>query len=560
MSAPLVLARELRYAYPSAPEREVVSRVNLAVGRGDRLGIVGENGAGKSTLLGLLAGRLTPTRGEVIRRGTLAVVEQELDDDGVATIGDLLTSTLASAREASERLERLAQAGSLEGGDQRRLADAVERYEALAAWDTDRVLDEALTRFGAPRDPALPLAHLSVGERYRVRLACRLAQGSDLLLLDEPTNHLDASGLDHLTQRLRRWEGALVVVTHDRELLDDLATAILDLDPSVDGVPVRYGAGAGDGGTRAGRTFDYAAYRAAKDAALARWRARYRREQERLAQLFAERDRAYENLSDEWRPPKGSQKHRRGTRARQHVKNADRQHERLRTRAVDVPPPPPELTLPLLSSWPGGGPRSSVGACGGVGAGGPVAISFDGAQVPRRLERPGLSLDVRAGGRLLVVGPNGSGKSTLLGLLAKSVRDGLRLGVLAQEPDFGSRERATVAHLATSRVLAALRDGLVEESELVPLAATGLVDPDDLDRPVAELSVGRRRRLDLALALVAAPHVLVLDEPTNHLAVDTMDALTTWLNLTRACVVVATHDRRMRTDLASWRTLDLTGE
>lgn len=432
----LLIAREVGYSYPSSPLVPVVERVSLALASGDRLGVVGENGVGKSTLLRLLAGELTPTQGEVVGSGSIAVVHQELGVD---------------------------------------------------------------------------VGSGSVGERYRERLVRALATEAEVLLLDEPTNHLDLPALRHLTGRLRDYPGGVVVVTHDRELLDAVATGVLDLDPTMDGVPARYRA-------RRGRPFAYADYRHGKDAALARWRARYRREQERLAQLFDQRDYAYEHLSDEWRPPKGSQRHRRGTRARQHVKAADRAHERLERDGVDVPPPPPELALPPLPP-PGSAP----------------------------------------GERRLIVGPNGSGKSTLLRKVRDGVAPGVRVGYLPQEPEFTGQTRQAAQEIATARVLAALEDGGLEPDLVVPLTATGLVADQDLERPVSELSVGRRRRLDLAMALMTAPQVLLLDEPTNHLSVDLMDALTQWLREVDAQVVVATHDRRMRADLegAGWSVQDL---
>ncbi|ROR97654.1 macrolide transport system ATP-binding/permease protein [Salana multivorans] len=558
--AGLLAARDVAFSYPGAPPQAppVLADVGLRVRAGDRLGVVGENGSGKSTLLGLLAGTLDPTAGTVTRRGGLALVEQELSHAPDETVGDLAAASLARVREATAELERVLAAA--DGTDTRRLAEALERYEALAAWDADRLLEEALTRLGAPREADRPLAHLSVGERYRVRLACRLAEGTELLLLDEPTNHLDSSAVAYLTARLRAWPGGVVVVTHDRALLDDVATAVLDLDPTVDGRVAVYGARRRRSG-EGPRVFSYADYRHAKDAALARWRSRYRREQERLRELWEQRDYAYEHLSDEWRPPKGSQKHRRGTRARQHVKAADRAHAALEAAAVAVPPPPPELLLPVLPSVVGPADDRPVDDAADATVVAAPLLALRGAVVPGRLDRPDLGVELGPGGRLLVVGPNGSGKSTLLRLLAEAGSPGVRVGVLAQEPDFGPAEGLTGEELATRRILAAVEAGVVDPDRLVPLTATGLVAPDQLDRPVGELSTGQRRRLDLALALMLAPHVLVLDEPTNHLAVDLMDALTEWLTGTPAAVVVATHDRRMRADLgpdgAAWPTLDL---
>ncbi|MFD6179084.1 MULTISPECIES: ABC-F family ATP-binding cassette domain-containing protein [unclassified Isoptericola] len=552
-------ATDLAFAYPGRP---VLDGVNLRVSDGTRLGVVGENGSGKSTLLHLLAGDLRPSRGGVRRRGSVALVEQELAASSGETVGDLVRGTLAGLRALAAEIEKEAAGFDHETGDLRRLSGLLARAEHLAAWDADRRVDVALTRLGAVRDLERRLDTLSVGQRYRVRLACRLAERADLLLLDEPTNHLDDSAIEFLTGELVAWQGGVVVVTHDRELLDDAATAILDLDPSMDGKPVLYGQPG------------YLAYRFAKNQALHRWRQRYRAEQER-ARVLAERlDASYEGLSDEWRPEKGSQKHRRATRARIHVKAADRLVQQLEAEAVEVPVPPARLAFPDLPSmspgWDPGDPLVEVRS--------PRVLADDGGV---RLDLPGTRVAVPPSGRLLVVGPNGAGKSTLLAALAgrvalargtRTVTPGARLGVVAQETALAGAGAApaqapgaegeeagppTGFDAYAAEALELLDRGELDPEHVVPVAALGLLGEEDLERPLAELSAGQRRRFELARALLHAPHLLLLDEPTNHLSVDLVDELTRALIATPAAVVVATHDRRMRADLADWPVLDL---
>lgn len=533
-----LVADGLTFGYPGRP---VLDGVGVSASAGDRVGVVGENGAGKTTLLRLLAGDLEPTSGEVRRSGSVSVVQQELDVPAGSTIGDLVRRTASHVRAAAARLDEVVGGFDHESGDLAALADAIAAVDRLAAWDVDRRVDEALTRFGAPRDPARRLDSLSVGEAYRARLACHVAERADVLLLDEPTNHLDVGGIDYLTAQLQQWPGVVVIVTHDRRLLDDVMTAILDLDPSMDGRPVLYGA------TR------YATYRFAKDQALRRWRARYAQERKRAARLAQRLDESYEGLSDEWRPPKGSQKHRRGTRARIHVKAADRLVQKLEAEAVEVPVPPPALAFPDLPSIPADY------------AGGPL-LELRAPRVAGRLDLPGVRVDLPPAGRLLVTGANGAGKSTLLGALAgrtpldrghRSVARGVRLGVLVQDDDSPARLRTTGFEAAARRALDLLEVGALDPAHVLPVAALGLLEEEDLDRPLGELSVGQRRRFELAAALVAAPHVLLLDEPTNHLSIALVDELTEALRLTSAAVVVATHDRAMRADLADWPTLEL---
>jgi len=553
-----LIADDVAFSYPGRP---VLEHVSARVSAGVRLGVVGENGSGKSTLLHVLAGTLAPSSGTVRRQGTLTVVEQELEVTPGLTVGDLVAESLGVVREVAAELDAAILAideamasGELTQRDFEPYAALLARAEHLAAWDVDRRVDVALTRLGAHRDLDRRLDTLSVGERYRVRLACRLAERADLLLLDEPTNHLDDLAIAFLTDQLRRWNGGVVLVTHDREMLDDVVTAMLDLDPSMDGRPVLYGVPG------------YWPYRLAKDAALARWRQRYNAERKRAAALAARLDESYEGLSDEWRPEKGSQKNRRATRARIHVKAADRLVQRLEAQAVDVPVPPVPLHFPDLPVLP----RGADGSVPLVELKGPRVRGDDGAV---RLDLRGARVTLPPSGRLLVTGPNGAGKSTLLKAIAgglpldggvRSVLPGVRFGVVTQDDsDRDDDARDALARGATGfdecarEAIALMSRGELDPEQVVAVAFLGLLSADDLDRPLADLSTGQRRRFELARSLVAAPHVLIVDEPTNHLSIDLVDQLTQALVKTSAAVVVATHDRRMRRDLADWPALEL---
>ena len=545
-----LVAQDLAFAYPG---RDVLAGVSVTVNDGTRLGVVGENGSGKSTFLHLLAGDLQPRSGAVRRQGTVALVEQELHPTPGQTVGDVVAGTLDGLRAAAAELEAAAAAFDHGSGDLAVLERTLSLAEHLAVWDADRRVEVALTRLGAPRDPDRRLDQLSVGERFRVRLACRLAERSDLLLLDEPTNHLDDSAIEFLTGELVAWRGGVVLVTHDRELLDDVATAILDLDPSWDGRPVLYGQPG------------YLAYRFAKNQSLHRWRQRYRAERKRAAALAERLDESYEGLSDEWRPEKGSQKHRRATHARIHVKAADRLVQKLEAEAIEVPTPPVELGFPDLPAMsPGWDPGQPVVEVRSPRVGTPQD-GDDGA----RLDLPGTRIAVPPSGRLLIVGPNGTGKSTLLGALAgileldrgsRALAQGARIGVVGQEslPITGRARLRTGFETYADEALRLLASGELDPDHVVPVAGLGLLSEEDLDRPLAELSAGQRRRFELARALLHAPHLLLLDEPTNHLSIDLVDELTRALQATPCAVVVATHDRRMRSDLEDWPVLDLT--
>lgn len=542
-----LIAKDLEFRYPG---HTILDGLSLRVSQGTRLALVGENGSGKTTLLRVLAGELVPQGGTTTLDGSFSYVPQELEVVGTGTIGDEVAQSLASLRAAVAELERAAEQFDHETGSLAQYSEVLAHIEALEAWDAERRVDEALTRLGAIREYSRPMVQLSVGERYRVRLACTLAERKDILLLDEPTNHLDEQAIGYLTQVMKTWHGAVVVVTHDRMLLDDVATAILDLDPSMDGKPVLYGQPG------------YMSYRFAKSEAWRRWNQRYRAERKRAIALEHRLDQSYEGLSDEWRPPKGSQKHRRGTRARIHVKAADRLVEKLKAVAVDIPPPPPVLNFPDLPTmnpgWDPGSPIIDVRN---------IAVEGNGRT---RLDLPAQRLTVAPASRLLITGANGTGKSTLMRVLAgtleptRGYRTALgdaRIGVVTQESEIDRLvrpdENPSCFDLYARLALELLQSGKLDPNNVVPVAFLGLLSEETLDRPIRELSVGQRKRFELACALLAMPNVLLLDEPTNHLSIDLVDDLTQALMKTSAAVIVATHDRRMRADFEDWPELVL---
>ncbi|QCW51385.1 ABC-F family ATP-binding cassette domain-containing protein [Nocardioides dongxiaopingii] len=514
--------------------RTVLDHVTLTVAAGTRLAVVGENGRGKTSLLLALAGVLEPTAGTVRRTGRLGVVHQELPADEGIVVGHLVAAATTEAHAALAALDDAAAAWAGGTGDGAAYATALERAGAVEAWDADRRVDEALAALDACTDRDRPLATLSVGQRHRVRLACLLGAEHDLLMLDEPTNHLDAAGLRFLTERLQARRGGVALVSHDRALLRDVATDVLDLDPSSDGRPRTYGGG-----------YDT-------------WREGLRREREAWVQRHADQvaeharlrvavEEAQARLSTGWRPPKGAPKHGRQTHAPGVVRAVQRRRSSLEAHRVTVPEPPLSLRVPAL-------PRRA----------GTTLLSVVAAALVPRLTTP-TTLAVASGDRLVVTGPNGAGKSTLLALLAARLdpteglvrhAPGVRVALVEQESAALHRE-ATAADLFDRHVAALVTAGRLRADQAVPLAALGLLDRHHRAMPVGRLSEGQRRRLELALRLAERPHVLLLDEPTNHLSPTLVDELTEALDATAAAVVVATHDRQLLRDVAGWDAVAL---
>ena len=512
--------------------RPVLTGLDMLVTPQSRWGVVGENGRGKSTLLQVLAGALMPDAGSIRLHGTLGVADQALPVHDDRTVGDVIDIELASAHAAVAALDAAASGLTDQSeGAADAYADALAAAEQLDAWDADRRVDIALEALGAETDRTRLLSTLSVGQRYRVRLATLLGADHDFLLLDEPTNHLDADGLEFLTGSLRAHRGGIVLVSHDRALLSDVATTILDLDPSVDGRPRVYGGG-------------FESYREGREAEWGRWVAEYEQQRADHARLTQDLSQAQNRLVSGWRPPKGTGKHQRATRAPALVRSVNRRRDELEKHAVTVPEPPLRFRMPELPARPS-----------------TVLVRAEDVQVEGRLRMP-VTLDVESGDRLVIAGANGTGKSSLLAVLEGSLEPTsgtvhrartARVQLLAQE---STRDSNRSVHELFEAHLEQLR-GRIDAQESASLASLGLLSAADRKGPFAALSMGQQRRVDLAFALASRPHLLLLDEPTNHLSITLVDELTEALDATAAAVVVATHDRQMRRDLAEWPQLRL---
>ena len=374
---------------------------------------------------------------------------------------------------------------------------------------------------------------MAPGPGFTASPACLLGAGHDFLLLDEPTNHLDQSGLDYLTRALNEHPGGVLVVSHDRALLSDVATSIIDLDPSVDGEPRIYGDG-------------YAGYLEGRRAERERWQTAYNAEQQQRKELEANLATAQDRLISGWRPPKGTGKHARATRAPALVRNLNQRQDELDRHAITMPEPPLEFRMPTLPE------RSGV-----------TLIRAEAVTVTGRLNHPS-SFALNSGDRMLITGPNGAGKSTLLHVLAGNITPTsgeihfarkARIRLLLQEsPSAGRRTPREIFDLQMGQLISR---GILTDKDYLTLADLGLLRADEFDKPFNTLSMGQQRRLDIAVALAERPHALLLDEPTNHLSIALVEELTGALKVTEAAVVIASHDRQLRRDLDDWPQLKL---
>ncbi len=438
----------------SRSDRVLFSGLSLTVSDGDRVGVVGINGTGKSTLLRVLSGRIEPDTG-VVRRGR-GVRVGVLDQDAALSSGTV---------------------GHCVGG----------------GWEGEAILD----RLGMGRQLERPVAELSGGQAKRVALAGVLATPAEMLVLDEPTNHLDLGAVAWLEAWLARFAGGVVMVSHDRHLLDRVTTRMIELD--------RGRAYVHEGG--------YARY----------LEGRAEREEKAVEAESVRRNLARSELA--WL--------RRGAPARTRKPQARVEAAR---RLVSGRPEAEARAGALDLSF--GTPRlgSKVIELDGV------SYSYEGASGP---VLAGVSLSIDRQERLAVVGANGSGKTTLLQIL-----DG------ALSPTAGSVDRGdTVVTGHYSQHSRELDPGArVRDLVAGPFRAPG--DPVDIrlmerfwftgELPwatVGTLSGGERRRLQLLLVLASRPNVLLLDEPTNDLDLDTLRSLEEFLDGWPGAVVTVSHDR-----------------
>jgi macrolide transport system ATP-binding/permease protein len=517
-----VVVRDLTVTFR---DTTAVAGIDVVAQPGRRMGLVGENGTGKSTLLRAVAGQLSPTArvtGTVEAPGDRVLLGQEPPFRDERTVGEVLAATLRPLREAVARVEALAEDLHDDAG-RAAYAAALEYAVDHDAWDADRRATVAAHDLGlGDLDPARPVGRLSGGQRTRLALATVMTTRPACLLLDEPTNHLDDDAIEVLTRFLLELPGVVLLASHDRVLLDDVCTDLVDLDPTAFGTD-------GLGGRRFGG--GWSDYVAAREDARRRWKATYDAQQGELGRLRAATRIGTSAIAHN-RPPRDNDKYVYGFKG----ENVDRTLARRKKdaqRRLDaaerdqVRKPPKALTFRHgLASESGAGRLVQV-----------RDLVVDGRLVLDRF-------DVAAGEHLLVTGPNGSGKSTLLGVLAGRldptsgwVSVGGRVAELAQDVVFPEPSR---------KVADVYAEAVAGLEEAPPLRDLGLVHPRDHQRPVGLLSVGQRRRLGLAVAVAQAPDLMLLDEPTNHVSPALAGEIEEALGRSPGAVVVASHDRWLR--------------
>lgn len=539
----------------SYPDRRVLTDISFAVAAGERAALIGENGTGKSTLLRIVAGLEDADVGTVSAPDEVGLFHQQppfsLDLTADEVLRDAAAPLRALGDEVTSAGEHLA-AHPDDPGASARLELALAEAERRGVWELDHTIDELVEGLGIADIPReRPARDVSGGQLARFSLAWMLVRRPETLLLDEPTNHLDDRGAELLARMLHTWPGPVLMASHDRAFLDESVSHLLDLDPrpmphrQVDRVADASDAGSAHGLTRF--TGTYSQYVVARADELTRWQEQYEREQDELNRLRG-------RLHDDHRvghPERGPRTEARGAKkfysdrnatvVARRVNDARTALERLEDEQVRKPPKHLRFNA-----------DRSLAAARRLGEL-PNGALVTASNVTLRDRLRPTSLALAAGERLLVEGPNGCGKSTLLEALAGRIA-----------PDDGSvtvAPRVSVALLGQDAEVSgddSVRDTYEQlvGAELAarrPLATFGLIAGRDELRPVNSLSVGQRRRLDLALLLALPPDVLLLDEPTNHFSLLLSEDIERALGDYPGAVVVASHDRMLRRRWAGQR-------
>ncbi len=445
--------------------KTVLKGVSVGISDTDKIGVVGINGTGKSTLLAIVAGTVEPDDGQVVRSNNLRIsyLPQNPEFDMQKTLLENITDKIYA------------------GGDH---------------WDKMGEIKANLAKFGI-EDPECSPEILSGGQKKRAALVAAVMTPSDLLILDEPTNHLDSEMIEWLEDYLKRFKGALLMITHDRYFLDEVTNQILEIDK---GSTYRYEA-------------NYSGFLEMKQQRL-----EFEQAAERKAAALYKKDLAWML---------------RGARARSTKQKAHIQRfEALRDRER-----PEEDRMIALSSLPSRMGNKTIVIDN-------ISKGYDGKVLFRDFSYTFGKLD-----RIGIIGPNGCGKSTLLKCIIGSIvpdtgsveiGQTIKIGYFGQENEALDEKKRVLDYIKDVAEFIRTPDGLVSATMM---CERFLFTPDMQYAPIAKLSGGEKRRLYLLRVLMEAPNVIILDEPTNDLDIQTLRILEDYLDSFPGIIITVSHDR-----------------
>jgi len=485
----------LTKTYPAG--KKVLENVNLSFYPDAKIGVLGVNGSGKSTLLRIMAGIDTEFVGEgfVAEGARVGYLEQEPHLDATKTVRENVMEGVAAKKAVLDRYNEIAANYSDETAEE--MAKLQDEIDSQNLWDLDSQVDLAMDALRCPADDA-EVTKLSGGERRRVALCKLLLDQPDLLLLDEPTNHLDAESVNWLEGHLRKYPGAILIVTHDRYFLDNVTGWILELDH--------------------GRGIPY-------EGNYTSW---LKQKQKRLEQEAREDESRQRTLQRESEWIQSSPK------ARQAKSKARYQrYDELLKIANAKTNVTAQITIPVAERL------------------GDNVVDFDHLKkgFGDNLLIDDLTFRLPPGGIVGVIGPNGAGKTTLFRMITGQdkpdggtikIGESVHLGYVDQSRDALDGKKTVWEEISNGQDII-----LLGKKELNSRAYCSLFNfkGADQQKKVGTLSGGERNRVHLAKMLRTGANLLLLDEPTNDLDVDTLRALEEALEDFAGCAVIISHDR-----------------
>ena len=489
--------------------KNLFKNLDLHINKKERLGLIGPNGSGKSTLLRVLAGEEPLMEGErrCISSLRISLVGQETSLDSEKSILEEVLEGCGEKRKLLLNFSKLSRQIAQKPEDQhllKKLGQASELMDVAGAWNLEQQCQDVLRRLGI-KDLDKPVKELSGGYRKRVSLAAALVSKPDVLLLDEPTNHLDASAVEWLQNWLDHYEGALVLITHDRYVLDRITTRMVEIN---NGEARKYSGN----------------YREFLQQKI---------EQEKSDASIKKKFQGVLRKELAWL--------RQGPKAR-----STKQKARIQRIAEMQAKPKSQVKATLeMNSLSRRIGKIAIEAEG-------VGLSIDDQDKNLELIYD-FTYSFSPEDRVGIIGPNGSGKSTLLDLIAGKrlptsgeikLGETVHIGYLDQHTNDlnqGIGLHRKVIEFVEEAALRIDHDG--RQITASQLLEKFLFPPSQQHSPLLKLSGGEKRRLALCKMLIQAPNVLLLDEPTNDLDIQTLSVLEDFLEDFKGCVVVVSHDR-----------------
>ena len=481
--------------------RTLFEEADMQVNYGERVALVGPNGAGKSTLFSLLLKKDEPDASTIERDEWTMIghLAQEGEATGEETVLDVATGRAGELPALEKRLHELEQAGTV---DTPEYSEASAKHAALSDPNVEAKAKKILVGLGYKQEDFERKAkELSGGWVMRAHLARLLVMEPDLLLLDEPTNHLDLVSLLWLQNYLKNYPGAVLLISHDRQFMDEIIQTVYEISES------RLHSYSGN----------YTAYLDEREARYDRQNAAYKNQQKEIADLREFYDRFRQVAS------KASQ-------AMSKLKQIERME------LIEKPLPPRKPFRFQIPQPPRGGQRSIVLEG--------IHMAYPSSQGERKVYE-GLDLTIERGERTVLVGPNGAGKSTLLKILAGQLefQKGKRIEGPNAKIGYFSQHRAATLD-ANKSILDEVKasNGELSENDARGILGSFLFRKDDIYKKTSVLSGGEKTRLNLVKFLVDPPNLLLMDEPTTHLDIHTVESLIMALGAYEGTLVFISHD------------------